>query len=65
MSNVKIELYESARSKPSERYRWRTRCPENGNILARSSEGYAHEAHARAMIYRHFGDDAEIVDLTS
>jgi len=64
MHALKIELYDTSHPRsPSERWRWRTRCPENGNILARSSEGYGNKLDCVEMIHRHFGDDATIVQV--
>lgn len=59
-----IELFDTAHPRsPAERWRWRTRCPENGNILGRSSEGYTNKSHCIAMIRRHFGAAAVFVEV--
>lgn len=63
---IKIELYRSENDEHNDgRWRWRTRCPENGNILARSSEGYHNKVDAVRMIIRHFGPEVEFDQVSA
>jgi uncharacterized protein YegP (UPF0339 family) len=58
---VKVELYKDE----ADEWRWRTRCPENGNILAGSSEGYVHKQFCKHIIVRHFGSLVEIHEVAA
>jgi uncharacterized protein YegP (UPF0339 family) len=57
-----IELYASTWLTGG-KWRWRTRCARNGNILSRSSEGYHNKQDCKAMILRHFGVLAYITEV--
>jgi uncharacterized protein YegP (UPF0339 family) len=60
---IKLIDFQGAMPSADGRWRWRTRCPENGNILAISSEHYHNRANCVAMIHRHFGPGVEIVEV--
>lgn len=51
MKPLKAEIYPDTAGE----WRWRTRCPENGEPLGMSSEGYVNKSHCIKMLQRHFG----------